>query len=249
MKEQKDKGLHHGHRERMRDKYLRHGYEHFADHELLELILFYAIPRRDTNEIAHHLLNRFGCLHAVFNAPIAELESVPGMGRSAAVLIHLFMDTYRVIEKDKIKNTSYLNNIHDLGKYIALYFYNVKNEKVILLCLDGKKKVLSCSCVFEGSFNAAQISIKRVVEIAVNMNATFIVIAHNHPNGFAVPSEQDIDTTGRLESALAGIGVILLDHLIFGDNDFISFSESGYIRLSPEVFQYYSLGDVGPEKM
>lgn len=247
-KKAKVKSIHSGHRERIKNKYLRFGCENFENHELLELILYYAIPRKDTNELAHTLLNRFGSLHAVFQASISELETIPGIGKNAAILIHLFSETFRAIEYDKNKKMKFLNSVHELGIYLRPYFFGRTNEQVVLLCLDGKKKVLSCGSIFEGSFNSAQISIKRVAELAVSTKATFVVIAHNHPSGFAVPSEQDIETTEKLQKALAGIGVILLDHLVFGDDDYISFADSGYIRLSSDLYQYYNVSDSGPTR-
>ena len=161
------------------------------------------------------------------------------------------MNVYRYVENSRRKNIKYLNHTHEIGDYIEPFYINRKNEIVTILCLDCKKKVLCFQEIFEGSFNSAQISIKKIIELVVKFNAAYVVISHNHPMGLAIPSTVDKETTRKIEDILTGMGVVLLDHLLFADGDYVSFAESGYLksdRLNSNYFGYTSMnGDVHQE--
>ena len=221
-------GVHDGHREKMRRRFLETGLDSFAEHEALELLLFYAIPRRDTNEIAHMLLNRFGSLEAVFAATVEELQQIDGIGENAAVLLKLAPELLRYYQVDKVKEEMPLVTIQACGDYLKHFFLGRKNETVFLLCLDAKCKVLACREVGEGSVNSAGISIRKIVEMALAANATSVVLAHNHPSGLALPSPEDIHTTRRVAAALQAVDVHLADHIVVADGDYVSLVQSGY---------------------
>ena len=221
--DQDKQGFHRGHRERMRDRFINEGLDNFEPHSILELMLYYAIPQKDTNILAHRLLDSFdGSLMRVLDAPLEELIKVDGIGMNTAVLIKMFPEVCRryLLEtsgKGRIVKTS-----EDAAKHMIPMFFGKNFECVALMCLDAKGKVLFCDYVFEGSVNAAAVSVRRVVEICVRYTTTDVIVSHNHPGGVAIPSEQDVMVTRRIAEALRTVGVRLLDHLIIAGNDWVS---------------------------
>lgn len=219
-------GVHDKHRERMRKRFRENGLSGFADHEALELLLYYAIPRRDTNPIAHALISHFGSLAGVFSAPVEALKEVEGVGESAAVLLRLaplIAQRARLAEAEVI-----LNSRGSIGDYLLELFSQERNEAVYQLCLDRKGKLLSCKRLGEGSACAVNLDVRALVENALLSAASSVILAHNHPSGVALPSTADQAATDRARAALEAIGVALADHIIVADDDFVSFSESGY---------------------
>ena len=227
--------IHKGHRQRLKDRFLREGLDNFEELYVLELLLYYCIPRVDTNHIAHALLDHFGSLTAVFEATPEELKRVPGIGDNAATFLALIPQVGRFYQIKRAQSGDILHTISQCGNYLVPYFFGRENETVFLLCLDAKCKVLACKLVGEGSVNSANIPIRRVVEIALNTNATTVVLAHNHPSGLALPSHDDIQTTLRLAKAMEAVEITLADHIVVADNDFVSMAQSGYYRPGMEV--------------
>lgn len=223
--------IHDGHRQRMKDRFRREGLDHFEEHQVLELLLFYCIPRKDTNPIAHALIERFGSLSQVLEAPAEELAKVPGMGDSAATFLNLTTAVGRYYLVNRSMQNVILPTIEKCGEYLVPFFYGRRNETVYLLCLDAKCKVLCCREVGEGSVNSANISVRKIVEVALGANATTVVLAHNHPSGLALPSGEDVQTTRRIAAALAAVEIGLADHIVVADDDFVSLAQSGYYRL------------------
>ena len=222
--------IHDGHRQRLKDRFREEGLDHFQEHEVLELLLFYCIPRKDTNPIAHALIDRFGSLSQVLEAPPEELAKVPGMGESAAVFLNLTTAVGRYYLVNRSAQAYILTTIEQCGRYLVPFFYGRRNETVYLLCLDAKCKVLCCKEVGEGSVNSAGVPIRRIVEVALGANATSVVLAHNHPSGLALPSGEDIQTTRRVAAALDAVEIGLVDHIVVADDDFVSLAQSGYYR-------------------
>lgn len=219
--------IHDGHRDRMRKRFLQEGLDNFSDVQVLELLLFYAIPRQDTNPIAHALLDHFGSLAQVLDAPPEELEKVPCVGRSAATLLSLTTAVGRYYQVNRAMNVDILPTLDKCGAYLVPFFYGRRNETVFLLCLDAKCKVICCKEVGEGSVNSAGVPIRRIVETALGANATTVVLAHNHPSGIAVPSPEDIQTTRRVAAALSAVEIGLADHIVVADQDYVSMVQSG----------------------
>ena len=222
-------GIHDGHREKMRQRFLKSGLDAFADHEALELLLYYAIPRRDTNPIAHALMERYGSLSAVLTAPVEDLEKVEGIGESAAVLLKLAPQLYRKARLSDAEQETVLNSVSRVGAYLLDRFTGEKNEVLYQLCLDRKGKLLACKKLGEGGVASADLDIRRLVENALLTGASSVILAHNHPSGVALPSEEDYIATSRAKESLAVVGVVLTDHIIVADGDFVSMSDSGYI--------------------
>ena len=220
--------IHDGHRQRLKERFLRDGLDGFTEIQMLELLLFYAIPVKDTNPLAHALLERFGSLAKVLDAPMDKLMEVNGIKDHAATLIKLTKDMARSYEVSKAKAETCLTNIDDCGDYLKPFFKGRKNETVFLLSLDAKLKVLDCREVGEGSVNSANVPIRRVVEMALEAGASSVILAHNHPSGIAVPSGEDIQTTRRMATALSAVEITLVDHIVVADDDYVSMVQSGY---------------------
>lgn len=220
--------IHNGHRQRLKNRFLEEGLEHFDEHQVLELLLFYCIPRQDTNPIAHALLEHFGSLTQVMEASPSELQKVKGMGEASAAFLSLLNSFCRYYQINRASSGVILNTLEECGRHLMPFFYGRRNETVYLLCLDAKCKVLSCKEVGEGSVNSAAVPIRRIVEMALGANATSAILAHNHPSGIAVPSTEDQLTTKQLAVALAAVDITLVDHMVIADEEFVSMRQSGW---------------------
>lgn len=223
-----DTSIHKGHRDRLKKRFLEDGLDSFTDIQVLELLLFYVIPRKDTNPIAHALLERFGTLSQVLEASVEELKKVDGIGHETAVFLHLIPAAGRYYMVDKAMQSKVLNTLEQCGRYLMPYFFGRQVETVFLLCMDAKCKVLCCKEVGEGSVNSAGISVRKIVETALAANATTVVLAHNHPSGIALPSAEDIQTTRRVAAALRSVDIQLVDHIVVADDDYVSMAMSGH---------------------
>ena len=235
MEKPKEKtgAVHAGHRQRMKRRFLKTGLDDFQPHEVLELLLFYAIPQKDTNALAHRLLHKFGSLSAVIDAPLEELEAVEGIGESAAVFLKLLPQLLRRYEQDLKNSTKRLCGYEAIGEYLTARFVGRKTEVVVLLLMDSKGKILFCDVVNEGTALTANIYIKEIVTLDVRYGAVTAVLAHNHPSGECTPSRQDIETTQWVFAALENVEVRLLDHVIVSGQDYLSLAQVG---LLPELF-------------
>lgn len=222
-------GIHDGHREKMRQRFMTGGLDAFADHEILELLLYYAIPRRDTNPIAHALMERYGSLPAVLAAPMEDLKRTEGIGESAAVLLHLVPQVCRRARLAQVGEDQVLNSSERAGAYLLECFDGESREVIYQLCLDRKGKLLACKRLGEGSVASADLDVRRLVENAILTGASAVILAHNHPSGVALPSDGDYTATMRVRAALNAIGIELADHIIVADGDFVSMADSGYL--------------------
>lgn len=222
--------LHNGHRARKREQFNKHGLDAFADHEVLELLLFYAIPRIDVNPIAHRLMERFGSLDGVLSAPLEELMRVEGVGESAATLIRLIFPLCRRVRTAATASPVILDTTERVGAYFLDVFFGEKTEKLYEACLDAKGKLLSLHGLSEGGVDRTTLNMRRVVENALSSNASAVVLAHNHPSGIALPSEEDTLATMQIDAALRAVGVRLVDHVITADEDFVSLRQSGVLE-------------------
>lgn len=223
-------GVHDGHRDRMRKRFFTNGLSGFADHEALELLLYYAIPRGDVNPLAHALMDRFGSLSGVLSAPMELLTQVDGVGERTAALLHLVLQITQKARLADLEQELALNTRERVGAYLLELFSRERNEAVYQICLDGKGKLLACRRLGEGSASAVNLDIRKVVQNAIVYAASSVILAHNHPSGVALPSQEDHAATLRVKAALEAIDVRLEDHIVVADHDFISFSQSGFLR-------------------
>ena len=221
--------IHSGHRQRVKEEYLRSGIENFSDIRALEMLLFYGIQRKDTNPIAHELLDRFGSLQNVFSASVPELKDA-GLPEHAAILVSLVPGLARkaIIEKEE-KELKYFRSSGEIGKYIQSCFLADRDERFLIYCLDSSLKLLSRKEVAHGVVNKVNVDIRRIAEIALTSKCTSCIIAHNHPDGLSEPSRDDILVTDRIRDALATVGIRLNDHFIVCENGFYSFAEHGLL--------------------
>lgn len=224
--------VHSGHRARVRKKFLLDGIDSFEVHEVLELLLFYAVPMKNTSVLAHNLLDSFGSISAIFDAPVDALMN-SGLTESQAVMLKLIPDVSRLYIDDKHNNDSKIIDDDTLPDKILRKFLGRENENVLLLLLDAKGKEVFCGIVSKGSLNDTSMPIRKVVDYSLRYNAKSVIIAHNHPSGVALPSREDLETTANLKSALDVIGVRLLDHFIVADNDCVSLAQS---NIAPLLF-------------
>ena len=218
--------IHDGHRSRLKERFQNQGLDGFTEVQVLELALFYCIPRKDTNPIAHALLEHFGGLSQVLEAPVEELKRIPGMGESSASFLHLITELGRYYMVHRSTQTSILPTLEQCAEYLVPHFFGRRLETVFLLCLDAKCKVLCCKEVGQGGTNSTGISIRKIVETAIGVNASTVVLAHNHPSGLAVPSPEDIQTTRRIAQALQAVDIVLADHIVIADDDYVSIAMS-----------------------
>ncbi len=222
--------IHEGHRYRLKQRFRAEGLDHFDERHVLELLLFYCVPRQDTAPLAQRLLDHFGSVAQVLEASAEELEKVPGVGFNVSTLLTLTTEMGRYYLVNRSMNNEILTTTDQCGEYLRRRFHGRRNETVFLLCLDAKCKVLCCKEVGEGSVNSANIPIRRIVEMALGVNATTVVLAHNHPSGVAVPSDEDVYTTRRVALALDAVEIQLADHIVVADDDFVSMAQSGWYR-------------------
>lgn len=218
------KSEHSGHRERLRRRFIDNGLDGFEEHQALELYLFYAIPRRDTNPLAHRLLERYRNIGGVCDAPIDELERDFGLSESAAALLKLLPEMSRLYNESKLSDTNFIDP-ETVGEMIARRFIGRTSEAVALLLGSAKGKILYFDIVAKGSVSSSDFPLRRIVDLAIRHNARTAYIAHNHPSGSLLPSRADIDVTKLLDSTLSSVGVHLLDHFIVADNEYASLRE------------------------
>lgn len=221
---------HAGHRQRLRQRLIREGIEHFEDHQVLELILFYAIPRGDTNEISHRLLREFGRLSAVFDARISDLCRVHGVGERAAGLLHSLPAIMRRYHHDRLQRDSpVLNSAEAVSRYLRPLMAGRTREVFYLLCLDSQLRLRYPARISQGTVKDAYVHPREVVEAALRHHSSAVILAHNHPSGSLSPSPADHRLTRTLVNALGLIDINVLDHVIVADDQSYSFAEMGVL--------------------
>lgn len=224
--------IHDGHRNRLRKKFKEGNIE---DHELLELLLFSAIPRRNTNEIAHRLLENFGSVNGVFNASEKALCSVEGIGKSSAMLIKVVSKCIERYLMPTNMPSEKVDTLSKLEKYIASLFYCATNEKVYVLLFNNSKSVILCRALGEGNACFSEVEAYKILNLAVEYGAASVAIAHNHPNGIAMPSEEDIKITNGIKSALEQMKINFLDHFIVVGDRCVPILNGGYANKDIDI--------------
>lgn len=225
-----EENIHEGHRRRLKNKFLE-APDSLEQHEMLELLLFFARPQINTNEIAHRLLRKFGSLAGVFEADFASLAEVEGVKEHTATLIKLQLELFRRYMQDKYEIKNMKLSSQNAGEYIKSLFYGYTNEVFYLILLDADFRIISTEKLTTGTNDSANISSREVNRIAVNQNAVYVILAHNHPNGILIPSAEDIKTTKIIDNGLTFVNVKLIDHIIVAGDKYISLlSELGRIN-------------------
>ncbi len=227
-------GPHDGHRQRLKNRFLNSSLEGFEPHQILELLLFYSIPRQDTNEIAHALLDKFGSLSAVFNASFEDLITVSGIKENSATLIKLIPQIMKVYLLDKTKGKNILDTIPKVGAHLIATFIGETHEAVYAILLNDIFEHLGTVKICDGTFASASFSVRKIIDPAVKAGASMVVIAHNHPHGSVTPSAEDLDATYSLVSMLSSLDIGVLDHFIVANNEYNSLFETVLSKLKNE---------------
>lgn len=231
-----NKSPHAGHRQRVISKYLKHGLSSFKEHEVLEMILFFSIPRADTNVLAHRLLEEFGNLENVMEASPEDLLSVEGVGNNTATLIALLRDVWEYKNTHLYKKRIYLHNLEDVGRFCQKYFYDHVEEEAIMLALDSNNRLKCVESLSKGTVNETSFQPGRIMKKALLLKCPKIVIAHNHPGGSPAPSTSDKKLTKTLYALLKSANIYLLDHIVCSGNFFTSFRERGFFDEFENIF-------------
>ncbi|NLT95670.1 MAG: DNA repair protein RadC [Clostridia bacterium] len=221
--------LHKGHRKRVKERYLKEGLDGFADHQVLELLLFYAIPMKDTNELAHRMIKEFGSLAVLFEAHPREIARRCGVTENTAILISLIPSLSRRYFQARWGDRPILNSSQKAGQYAVGLFAGRTYEAFYLICLDTQNRVIHAALVHEGTINEAPVYPRIIVETALRHQAHNVILAHNHPGGSLNPSQADIDVTEKIKRALEPIDIKVIDHIVVAGERFVSFAERGII--------------------
>lgn len=224
-------GVHEGHRERMRERFFQHGLETFNEIEALEMLLYYAIPRKDTNPLAHALLDRFGSLDYVLSASEEELCEVPGISERTAALLMMVPQITQLSEVNRANRIKDVTRTEDAVNFLIPRFRNQRREILLLLCLNSQKQITHVEVMNKGAVNYVTFDPRRVVEVALKRQAVSVIIAHNHPDGPALPSKEDDSATSQVYRALNTVGINLYDHIIIAGEDYASYRRSGALDL------------------
>ncbi|WZL78971.1 DNA repair protein RadC [Eubacteriales bacterium mix99] len=221
--------MHEGHRERLKKRFLSEGIDGFNQHQVLEMLLFFTIPRRDTNPLAHELIDRYGSLSGVLEADPEDLKKVPGIGPNTAALLSFIPSLCRRYMNDKWKERPRLSSSARAGDYAATLFYGRLYEAFYVICLNTRNEVLYADLVHEGTIDSAPVYPRLIVETALKHQANGIILAHNHPGGSMQPSSADLDATRRIKSACDAISIQVMDHIIVAGTRHFSFADHGLI--------------------
>ena len=230
MKKNESGNCHKGHRENVRRRFLTGGLEVFAPHEILELLLFYSIPQKDTNPLAHRLIDKYGNMFNVLSAPVEELQSVDGVGERTAILLSLVFQISRWIRLEAMKEAgvNFLST-KAAGEYCRELFCGKKAEEVWELCLNQRGNLIGQHSMTNGSIVSVSMDLRTLIANAILSHAESILLAHNHPGGDANPSEEDCAATRYIREALSKVNIPLQDHIIVGENEVVSMREAGFL--------------------
>ncbi len=220
MSEKKTEHLHSGHRSRVKERFENEGMRNFQDHQVLEMLLFYAIPQRDTNDLAHLLIDEFGSLAGVFDAPIESLEAVKGMGKNSAVLIKMIPEVYAKYLSSKTESRKLvLDSPEKVNEYFISKFIGYQHEVLMATFIDNQCRHKKTIIVSEGGHKNTPVDIRKIANVAMNLNATSVIIAHNHPQGVAAPSSADIEVVREMKKIFKNLDLVLVDSVIVSDNN------------------------------
>ena len=220
------KNVHKDHRKRVKEQYMKNGIDSMADHNILELLLFYGIPYKDTNPIAHELIEKYHDINGVLDAPVRELVKLDGIGENAAVLIKLVHDIAHLYRDNAVNSKVNLASSERLSDFVRMKFLGETREIVYMISLDAHGRLKHCIKVADGTPTSVVSDNRSLVELALRFDVTNAVIAHNHPNGFATPSQADIAATQAIAKLFSTVSINLVDHVIAAEDEIFSFAMS-----------------------
>ncbi len=211
-----------GHRERLRQRFINEEIDSIPEYIVLEMMLQGVIARKDTCDMARKLLQEFGCLANVIDAPLEEIMRVPGIGEAAAYHLKLLPKYYRKYAMSKKMKNIPFDSIESIGYFFVDRSIGYTEETVFLACLDAKMRLIECEEIASGSTNAARVSVREILRVALKYNASRVVLAHTHPNGDILPSIEDIESTDIINTVLSASDIKLEDHIIVAGDDYVS---------------------------
>ncbi len=215
------------HRRRIKNKYLSEGLDGWYDYEVLELLLFYAIPRKDTKPIAKNLLKKFRNLSGVISADVKELEEVEGVSAHSSVFLKMIEEVTVLCHHEKLQDKDLLNSPKLVSDYLKSSLKYSPDEQFRVLFLNTRNRLIKAETLHTGTVNRSVVYPRKVVERALYHHSTGVILSHNHPAGSLTPSPDDIEATKSIRKALDTVEVNLLDHIIIGGNGYFSFAENG----------------------
>ncbi len=213
--------MHEHHRDRVKNRFLREGLDGFEPHNVIEFLLFYSIPRRDTNEIAHRLIEKYGSVAGVLDADYDDLVKTDGVGAHSASLIKLIPQLTRRYMTELALEDGCFNTAQKIGDFLVAKYLGETMETVYMLMLSSSYKLIGCELLHRGSVNSSQITMRTLIENALSSRASMVVLAHNHPGGLAIPSSDDINTTRLMHEALSLVDVRLLEHFVVAEGKYM----------------------------
>ena len=222
----KKENPHKGHRNKVRQRYYETGFNGMADHNVLEMLLFFGIPYRDTNEMAHELIARFGSFSGVLEADINNLITVKGMTENAACLINMILPLYKRYMEDISKRKPVFSSKEEISEFARSLFLDTNDERIYALAYDTSRRYIGYKCIGEGDIRSSKVDIRKLSAFVLEIKATGIILVHNHPHGIALPSHEDIESTKYIYKILEALKVRLLDHIIVNEDDYISMAET-----------------------
>ncbi len=223
------KNPHEEHRARMKQRFVEEGLNAFEDHQVLEMLLFYTIPRKDTNEMAHRLLEKFGTLESLFDASPEEIEQKGRVSRNTAVFLSMVPQLARKYMILKQGKKPVLDSSAKAGQFITSLFIGKSYEAFYVCCLNSQNQLNYAALVHEGTINEAPVYPRLIVETALRYQASSIILAHNHPGGSLKPSGADIEVTRKICDAMKTISIPVIDHMIAAGSNYFSFAENGLL--------------------
>ncbi|PKM62056.1 MAG: hypothetical protein CVU99_00960 [Firmicutes bacterium HGW-Firmicutes-4] len=226
MDKKSDQNPHKGHRQRLKKRVIKEGIDSFEDHQILELLLFYGIPMKDTNALAHALIDRYGSLSGVFDADPRDLCDQAGITENTALLLSLIPALARRYQQGKLAAKAVLSSTTAAGEYTLSLFTGRLNEAFYVISLDSQNRVNQASLLHEGTINEAPVYPRLIVETALRHQAASIILAHNHPGGSLAPSPADLAVTQRIKAATEAIAITVVDHIIVAGDGYYSFAEN-----------------------
>ena len=222
---------HQGHRQRMRERVQNYGLDSLAEHEALEYILYLTNAQKDTNGIAHDLIDRFGDFAAVLEASEEELCTVEGVGPATARMLHLLPSISRYYGRSRTSTARCIKTTEQMGSYLMAKFAWSDYERAMLVSLDSRKRVRAAVWLREGTSDRVSLDIKGVVAAAIKGGTDAVVLCHTHPNGVALPSMEDMEATGSIARALGLVNIHLLDHFILTDTEYFSMRDANRLPI------------------
>lgn len=237
---------HSGHRQRLKMRYQLDGLDHFSDHEVLELLLTFAIPQKDVNPLGHALIDHFGSISAVFEATHEELGEVPGIGDHTATLIRLVSDIRRYLSISGKKAPVILKSSIAAGTLFMDYLRNEPYECFAMATVRSDMSLIRLQKLSRGSLTATSVFLRTAAELAFRQRAFGVLFAHNHPSGECVPSEADLTITQKLHEGLGLLDIRLLDHVITTKDQYFSIVSNCLVDIKKAVEQQTMVADCVP---